>query len=466
MTNKSAIFVGRVQAIDRDFGDTISYSISSDEHLFIIDQNGNIWTEAVFDREVQNQYNLTIIAMDNSTAESLGSTLVQIEILDINDNYPVFLWPDSNEIRHVLSDDHSQRLDPLHPTSQFITDIVVQDDDIGNNSFIQLQIPKTDLFYIGSNHSLWLRNASITPGTYEIEIEARNFDLITKKTYEIVIYDRNPFQLNLFSNMRQRFSQYSLLTIIVLSFLATGSTIFILIYYTYSRLHYSRNGQKHFYGSRLIVNDEDKSKENSPQTKISTSSNHDYAVIVKQRKNSQHPSGTSTSTTDGDFSSSLLSCPATNILSSSSIPDINSKSHQPSSTVSALTTLTRKSTRRSSNKNVSFEPTLMNSHHDLFDDLFQNTNTSFYHETTPSTFCTLPKSNKRDMNLPQSTGKNADFPTLQTVLNQNQFPQPPPLLNGILLLDQMLTNDERTQTTNNSGWYNVTSNYQTKASIV
>ncbi len=74
------------------------------------------------------------------------------------------------------------------------------------------------------------------------------------------------------------------------------------------------------------------------------------------------------------------------------------------------------------------------------------------------------------------------FPTLQTVLNQSskdsqtKFPQPPPLLNGILLLDQMLTNstgsnDERTQTlsssnTSNSGWYNVTSNYQTRASIV
>lgn len=68
-----------------------------------------------------------------------------------------------------------------------------------------------------------------------------------------------------------------------------------------------------------------------------------------------------------------------------------------------------------------------------------------------------------------------DFPTLQTVLQQNNpFPQPPPLLNGILLLDQMLANNsssglsnERTQTTSNhGGWYNLTSNYQTKASVV
>jgi len=202
---------------------------------------------------------------------------------DMNDNYPVFLWPDSDEIRHILSGDHSHRIDPLHPFAQFLTDIVVRDDDIGDNSLIQLIIPNNELFYIGSNHTLWLSNSSILPGTYDIEIEARNLDLITKKQYHIIIYDRNPFKLNIFHNMRRTFSQFSLLSIIILSFLATGSTIFILIYYLWIRLHYPQNVQKHLYGSRLIVNDEDKSKQNSPQTKLNNQ-NHDYAVIVKQRK--------------------------------------------------------------------------------------------------------------------------------------------------------------------------------------
>ena len=71
----------------------------------------------------------------------------------------------------------------LNPSSQFLTDIVVRDDDIGNNSLIQLIISNNDLFYIGSNNSLWLRNSSILPGTYDIEIEAKNFDLITKKIF-------------------------------------------------------------------------------------------------------------------------------------------------------------------------------------------------------------------------------------------------------------------------------------------
>ena len=128
-----------------------------------------------------------------------------------------------------------------------------------------------------------MSNTSIPPGTYDIEIEARNLDLITKKQYHIVIYDRHPLKLNIFHNMRRTLSQFSLLSIIILSFLATGSTIFILIYYLWIRLHYPQNVQKHLYGSRLIVNDDEKSKQNSPQTKIN-SQNHDYAVIVKQRK--------------------------------------------------------------------------------------------------------------------------------------------------------------------------------------
>lgn len=212
----------------------------------------------------------------------------EILFRDVNDNYPVFLWPDADEIRHVLSDDHSQRIDSNSPFSQFLTDIVVQDDDIGNNSFVQLFISNNELFYIGSNNSLWLRNSSILPGNYYIEIEAKNFDLITKKFLNIVIYDRSPFNLNLFSNMRQAFSRFSLIILVTLSFLATGSTIFILIYYLWTRLHYTSDVQKRLYGSRLIVNDEDKSKQNSPQTKIdilsSTTLNHDYAVVIKPRK--------------------------------------------------------------------------------------------------------------------------------------------------------------------------------------
>lgn len=54
--------------------------------------------------------------------------------------------------------------------------------------------------------------------------------------------------------------------------------------------------------------------------------------------------------------------------------------------------------------------------------------------------------------------------------NNSNFPQPAPLLNGILLLDKILAknNEEQTSstTTSHSGWYNVPSDFQTRSSVV
>jgi hypothetical protein len=79
-TNQTRTFIGKVQANDRDYGDSINYLLDNNKHLFTIDQNGNIWTEKIFDREIQDEYNLTIIAIDNSTAGLIGSTIVIIKI--------------------------------------------------------------------------------------------------------------------------------------------------------------------------------------------------------------------------------------------------------------------------------------------------------------------------------------------------------------------------------------------------
>ena len=78
--NSTMTFVGKVKAIDRDYGDSVSYSTEDHEHLFTIDHNGSIWTEGIFDREIQDEYNLTILATDNSTMGSIGSTMVLIKI--------------------------------------------------------------------------------------------------------------------------------------------------------------------------------------------------------------------------------------------------------------------------------------------------------------------------------------------------------------------------------------------------
>lgn len=227
---------------------------------------------------------------DVTTTETFSSNIIvnsnrihkvlRFSFSDVNDNPPVFVYPNSNEIRHVLFSGKSSR------SGQFISEIVVRDDDIGNNSVVKLSLEKNEYFYIGPNNSLWLRNESILPGVYSVEVRARNWKLESVKRFEIQIFDRHAIKFKLFENFRSNLSRFSLLFIVVISLIATGTTIFLLIYYLWIRLHYSKNVEKRFYGSRLIVNDEEKSKESSPQMKnncLTTIDHHDYAMIVKPK---------------------------------------------------------------------------------------------------------------------------------------------------------------------------------------
>ena len=83
-----------VMAMDSDtYGDTsITYEISPPNSNFFIDPvSGVVLTSAIIDAEVDTFYSLTVIAMDNDGPRSRsGSAMVYIEVIDVNDNPPVF----------------------------------------------------------------------------------------------------------------------------------------------------------------------------------------------------------------------------------------------------------------------------------------------------------------------------------------------------------------------------------------
>lgn len=91
------IFVVHITATDSDHGrnGTVMYTVSEMEHGFIIDSNSGIITaHATYDREKQSSYLLTVIATDDGYPFRLtSSTLVRVEIGDVNDNAPFFPFP-------------------------------------------------------------------------------------------------------------------------------------------------------------------------------------------------------------------------------------------------------------------------------------------------------------------------------------------------------------------------------------
>ncbi|KAM3964103.1 cadherin-related tumor suppressor fat [Aphomia sociella] len=88
-------YVGKINA--KMSSDTMSYYIleGDPKHVFKIDEkNGIITTDANVDREDKMTYRLKVMA---KSGVSFGFTLVNISVLDVNDNYPIFI-EDRDEI--------------------------------------------------------------------------------------------------------------------------------------------------------------------------------------------------------------------------------------------------------------------------------------------------------------------------------------------------------------------------------
>lgn len=85
-----------VKAIDKDVryqNNQFSYSIIAGniEQAFKVDpQSGDIQTSRELDRETIPMYSLTIGAIDTGSPPQTGTTIVKINVLDINDNGPIF----------------------------------------------------------------------------------------------------------------------------------------------------------------------------------------------------------------------------------------------------------------------------------------------------------------------------------------------------------------------------------------
>ncbi|KAK9754964.1 Cadherin domain [Popillia japonica] len=96
--NYSTNVLGRIEATDADFGmnANVSYSLKTDSNEMlpfeISENSGLLKINGQLDRETRDKYSFYVIAYDNPTSDkSLSSSVnVEVNILDINDNAPVF----------------------------------------------------------------------------------------------------------------------------------------------------------------------------------------------------------------------------------------------------------------------------------------------------------------------------------------------------------------------------------------
>ncbi|XP_014838553.1 PREDICTED: protocadherin-15 isoform X4 [Poecilia mexicana] len=86
------LFVGQVRATDPDAGANgqVYYRIVNFPDLFVISANGSIYTKRPLDRELRDQYSLIVEASDGAVDPRRTALTLLVQILDIDDNSPVF----------------------------------------------------------------------------------------------------------------------------------------------------------------------------------------------------------------------------------------------------------------------------------------------------------------------------------------------------------------------------------------
>ena len=148
-----------VEANDADSGafGEVSYSIMSGNigtAFAINDTTGLITINADIDREIINAYTLTIVASNPGMLSRLSTARVEITIIDVNDNRPLFMQP-----RYALS------IREDAPLSTILTVIVTDADEPGNpNSQFDIIISSgndNDLFTISSPNGVLTLSSSL-----------------------------------------------------------------------------------------------------------------------------------------------------------------------------------------------------------------------------------------------------------------------------------------------------------------
>ncbi|XP_059427692.1 protocadherin-9 isoform X2 [Carassius carassius] len=150
--------VGVITVTDADAGENavVRLSILNDNENFILDpDSGVIKSNVSFDREQQSSYTFDVKAVDNGSPPCSSAAKVTINVIDVNDNPPIVISPQSNT---------SFKLVPLSAIpGSVVAEVFALDSDTGMNAELKYTIVS------GNGRSLF----RIDPVTGNITLEEK-----------------------------------------------------------------------------------------------------------------------------------------------------------------------------------------------------------------------------------------------------------------------------------------------------
>ncbi|KFP30693.1 Protocadherin-23, partial [Colius striatus] len=140
----------------------VTYHIlaGNENKAFVLDKiTGLLTTAQLLDREIQEHYSLTIMAVDEGSPALSATQVITIIVLDVNDEIPIFL-------KQLYETTVHENQDP----GEFVIKVEAVDRDAGMNSLLQYEIlPGADeeKFKINSDNGELITTASLDRETQE-----------------------------------------------------------------------------------------------------------------------------------------------------------------------------------------------------------------------------------------------------------------------------------------------------------
>uniref|UniRef100_A0A2K5YWL8 Cadherin-23 n=1 Tax=Mandrillus leucophaeus TaxID=9568 RepID=A0A2K5YWL8_MANLE len=123
----------------REYGqESIIYSLEGSAQFRINARSGEITTTSLLDRETKSEYILIVRAVDGGVGhnQKTGIATVNITLLDINDNHP--MWKDAPYYINLVE---------MTPPDSDVTTVVAVDPDLGENGTLVYSIQPPNKFY-------------------------------------------------------------------------------------------------------------------------------------------------------------------------------------------------------------------------------------------------------------------------------------------------------------------------------
>ena len=167
-----------------------SYSLdrkAEGSHEFTIDQAGNLYNLEALDRETKDKYILRIFATDEGYPPQTGIATLNLELIDVNDNFPVF----AEQYRPVVMENT--------PPGQFLLSVRAKDlDDPSNGPPFTFELPNRLTHWPGPKRESSKFNMSFVLDELNGDNHAKVYTLATFdregancNTHQVCILEKN-----------------------------------------------------------------------------------------------------------------------------------------------------------------------------------------------------------------------------------------------------------------------------------